>query len=124
MNTLMEARLAEEDTENTRIWICRRLLELPQLISLEENRLLMETMECRRVKNDLADEEANLTLRGLPGKNAEERSAYLRRETAGLRSQVEIYWRAQEAARIALARLQNELSALRSVARMIGGEEH
>lgn len=101
----------------------KRLLDLPGEIAEARREVLAIECDCQDKFTALKDEEARLTLAGLPGKNAEERAAYLRMETQGFREVALRYERRKVAEQITVDRLKDELSALRAYARLCGGGE-
>lgn len=101
--------------------VMNRLLDLPGVLADARCAVLALDLNCQESHSTLKDEEARLTLLGLPGKNAEERSAFLRMETQGFREVAVRYERRKAAGQINVQRLQDELSALRAYARLCGG---
>lgn len=100
-----------------------RLLELPQRLDDARIALLERELEHARAKEALRAEEDRLLAAGvIDGKNEAIRTAQLRRETLSFRERVRTAEIKVEPARLALLRLQDEFSALRAVARLLGRE--
>lgn len=101
-----------------------RLLELPAAIEAAEADVL--TAEERRIQAEealtRAEDGVLLTPDSLPGKNAEIRAAQLRAETKLEHDMVRACEHRVSEAKIALRRLTNELSALKTISRLLAGE--
>jgi hypothetical protein len=105
--------------------IIARLLELPSAIAAAEMKIVALEAQKRKALETLLKKEDDFWLNPPSnlGKNAEIRAAQLRAYTYGEQSYCEGFeWHIKEA-RIVLTVLQNELSALKAVARIIGGQE-
>lgn len=102
-----------------------RLLELPQVIEAAEQDVLKA--EERRIQAEegvtRAEDFLLMDPERLPGKNAEVRGAQLRAETATERDMVRACEHRVSEAKIALRRLTNELSALKTISRLLAGEQ-
>lgn len=109
-----------------------RLLALPLEIAEQEQEVLAAAQAVQLAKGALADREAALLLGtqddGNPlifGKNAEQRAAMMHQATTTEREDVETAQAIVDRERISLSLLTNELSALRSICRLLaaGGVE-
>ena len=108
----------------TREKMIARLLALPQQIADAEARFLAADRERRAQETALRQREDALLLAGeIDGKNEAQRAAQLRQQTAAEAGAADRAGETVAAARLELHRLQNELSAVRAVARLLAGEE-
>jgi hypothetical protein len=114
----------------TRAQIVSRLLELPNELAKAETKAILAAQAVAKAKDRLADEEARLIATVLPcgeplltGKNAKQRAAQVRQQTAVHRAGVRADEVALDVERALLHRLEVEFSALKAVARLLSGEE-
>lgn len=105
--------------------ITNRLLELPALIEAAECDVLTAEERKHQAMEALtrAEDELLIDPEKLTGKNAEIRAAQVRAETRLERDMVRASEYRVGEARIALRRLTNELSALKTLARLVSGNE-
>lgn len=120
--------MAEEEAQRAeldRIRLCRRLLALPAELAAAERKVAEKGQRVRERREDLEQLRGRLLLEPdrITGKNAELREAQLAQETVGHREFLFAAEGLHGEATAALRALQHELSALRAVARLIGGQD-
>lgn len=108
--------------------IIDRLVTLPDLIAQAEVYVIESAEDLQVAKDSLAKMEGDLLLGNISGvlidgKNAEQRQAQIREHTQDERKDLFEAETALAEARTEYNRLLNELKALQSVARLLGGNE-
>lgn len=114
----------EEQERMNRENLIQRLTELPSEIADHELLILDYQTDVLNRKNVLKIEEASLVLSGkIEGKNQSERDLDLFRKTLPQRGEIQTAERRLDGCQLELRELQNEFSALRSIARLLGPEK-
>lgn len=98
-----------------------RLIALPAEINTAEEALLLTEARRQAAADALQQVEDELLLTGVEGKNAEQRAAAIRTETGGQRERLAACEYEVSLSKIVLRRLTTELSAFKSVARLLAG---
>lgn len=96
-----------------------RLLELPGEIAKAEAEAYHCAAGVTKEKNALKDAEAAVLSGTVPGKNVEERTAFVRIACMSARRRVEDTEQQEGIAKLALSALLTELSVLKTVARLL-----
>src|SRR5688500_15193427 len=106
----------------TREQIITRLLTLPAELAAAESTLFRAQQEATRAKDALQDAEDRLRLRGaIDGRNEAARAAQLRQSTVAQQVEHRSAQDLASSAAVCLRNLTNEFSALKAVARLVGG---
>lgn len=105
----------------TRDDLAARLLALPEELAAAEREALRLQCRVTAAKDELADFEAGLMIRGVAGSNAEQRAAHVRLISADIRHALQQAQEDLAGASVRLRILQEEGKALRACARLLAG---